>query len=249
MNEDKLKMLLKEEYTENPILNYLFYIQKGKNNLPTPKKLFNKEYNELTYRERNKYFEDYGNWRKRYDLDVIHLNGNLNADTIFSIWMPLKMCLQNSGGYPYSEYGISEKPNKSYPYIPNIIKNIDTYLPYNEWEELYKFVSIALTEVNVMRLPDTKMQKRGEFYDQMPKTLYECYGKGKFAKCFQDIQVKEWVRDQNLTMFFENKISRENIKPLISRMNASDFEWLKNREEIKEMLTNYCMILEMRIGR
>jgi hypothetical protein len=245
---DKLKIMLGKEYTENPIVNFLLYLQKGKDTLPTPKSLFNKKYEELAYKEQNKYHEAYNEWRKKYDLDVIHLNGDLCADTIFSIWMPLKMCLQISATYPYSEHGNNEKPYKSNPYLPNIIKNIDTYLPYNEWEELYKFVSIALTEANVMKLPEEKMQKRGKFYDQMPKTLYECFEGGIFNGCFKDVQVEEWVSQQNLTMFFENNISRENIKPLISRMRASEFEWLKNREEIKEMLTNYNVILDMRIG-
>jgi hypothetical protein len=249
MNEDKLKIILGKEYTENPIVNFLLYSQKGKDTKPTSKKLFNKKYEELTYTERTKYYDATDEWRKKYDLDVRHLKGDLFADTIFSIWMPLKMCLQISATYPYSEHGKNEKPDKSYPYIPNIIKNIDTYLPYNEWEELYKFVSIALTEANVMKLPDRKMQIRGEkFYDQMPRTLYECFKGGIFNEYFKDIQVEEWVINQNLNMFFENNISRENIKPLISRMKASEFEWLKNREEIKEMLTNYFMILEMRIG-
>lgn len=248
MNDNKLKIMLGEKYTENPIVNFLLYLQEGKDALPTPQNIFKKEYGELTYKERIIYQEAKNKWRKKYDLDVIHLNGDLYADTIFSIWMPLKMCLQISDTYPYSKFGNNEKPYKRNPYIPNIIKNIDTYLPYNEWQELYKFVSIALTEVNVMKLPEKNIQVRGRFYDQMPKTLYECFEGGIFNWCFKNIKVEEWVREQNLTMFFESNISRENIKPLISRIKASDFEWIKDREEIREMLTNYYSILKMRIS-
>ncbi|WGG44201.1 hypothetical protein [Rossellomorea sp. DA94] len=247
MDEDKLTVILGDKYTENPIVNFLLYIQKGIGNSPTPKKLYNKKFEELTYKERNKYLKANDEWRKKYDLDVMHLNGDLCADTIFSIWMPLKMCLQNSDAYPYSEHGEYQKPYKSNPYISNIIKNIDTYLPYDKWEELYRFVRIALTKSNVMKLPERIMQERGRlYYDQMPKTLYECFKEGRFSQCFKDIQVEEWVKKQNLTMLFEGVISRGNIKPLISRMKASEYEWIKNREEIKEMLINYCMILEMR---
>lgn len=247
MKEDKLKIILGKEYTNNPIVNFLLYLQKGKDTKPTPKKLFNKEYEELTDKERIKYYEATDEWRKKYDLDVIHLKGDLNADTIFSIWMPLKMCLQISNTYPYSDHGNNEKPYKSYPYIPNIIKNIDTYLPYNKWKDLYEFVSIALTEANVMKLHNRKMQIRGEkFCDQMPKTLYECFEGGIFNEYFKDGKVDEWIRNANLSMFFEGKISRENIKPLIPRMKASEFEWLKNRQEIEQMLKNYCEILKMR---
>lgn len=242
-----MKIILGEKHTRNPIKNFLLYVQQGKENLGTPKTLFNKKYEELSYEEKNKYHETYNQWRKEYDLDVIHLNGDLLADIIFSIWMPLKMCLQISNTYPYSEHGNNEKPYKSYPYIPNIIKNIDTYLPYDDWEELYKFVSIALTKANVMKLPERKMQNRVKFYDQMPKTLYECFEGGELNSCFKNIQVEEWIKKQNLTMFFENNISRENIKPLISRMKASEFEWLKNKADVIEMLKNYNEILEVRM--
>lgn len=193
----------------------------------------------------------YEEWRKKYDLDVIWLDGDLNADTIFSVWIPLKMCLQTSTTYPYSTHGIKEKPYKSNPYLPNIIKNIDAYLPYDEWEELYIFASLAMTKANVMRLPlkGRGMQKgRTDFFDQMPKTLYECFEEGSLHKYFVDTQVDKWIRDENLVMFFENEnISKQFINPLISRMNAYEFEWLEDKNEIVEMLSNYNRILKKRM--
>ncbi len=250
MDENKLKMLLGKEYTENPIVNFQLYWIKGKETCPTPEKLYHKPYEELNYKERSEYERVYDEWRISNDLDVIHLNGDLNADTIFSVWMPLKMCLQSAPTYPYCEQGNDEKPYKGKPYLPNIIKNIDKYLPYNEWKELYKFASLASTKANVMKLPDSGMQNRGKLYfDQMPKTLYECFEEGIYAEYFKKIEITTWVRKQNLIMFFENEeFSRQNIKPLISRMKSSEFEWLKDRAEIKEMLINFNSILEMRMG-
>lgn len=44
MNENILKIILGKEHTENPIVNYLSYLQKGKDISPTSKNLFNKKY-------------------------------------------------------------------------------------------------------------------------------------------------------------------------------------------------------------
>ena len=96
-----------------------------------------------------------------------------------------------------------------------------------------------------MRLPNRQMQKRGTFYlDQMPKTLYECFGKGRFNTYFgSNKAVKIWVEEEKMEMFFDGSISRNNIKPLIPRMQASDFEWLKESDDILKMLVQYNEIL------
>ena len=39
---------------------------------------------------------------------------------------------------------------------------------------------------------------------------------------------------------------KENLKPLIERVNANDVCWLKKEEEINEMLDNYITILKLR---
>lgn len=238
--------MLKGEYSENPLINFLLYKKNANETSPTPEGLFQKKYSELTRFQRAKYCETFDNWRRRNELDVLYLNGDLHADTIFSVWMPLKMCLQVSDTYPYFNQGAKEKPYASNTFISNIIKNIDKYLPFHEWKEFYQFVSLAMTRANVMKLPERNMQSRAKFYDQMPKTLYECFDNGEFSSCFKNISVGSWVADQHLAMFFKSEVSRVDIKPLISNMAASEYKWLTNKEQLLEMFSNYINILKVR---
>ncbi|GGJ29488.1 hypothetical protein GCM10008022_42890 [Paenibacillus hunanensis] len=81
----------------------------------------------------------------------------------------------------------------------------------------------------------------------MPKTLYECFEQGRFNTYFGSTNaVKEWVKQERMEMFFNGSISRNNIKPLISRMQVSDCEWLKESHDILEMLVQYNEILRIR---
>jgi len=189
-------------------------------------------------------------YRALNDTDCKLANGNLMADTIFSLWNPLKMVLEclNPGEkfYKTDKYNI----DKNY-HLRRIINNIDKFLPTsNELvRKLCIFAELVSTRPNVMILPDRKMQSRGNsFLDQMPKTLYECFKDGVFSGYFNndDSIVVNWVIEEKLEVFFDGEIKKENLKPLIERVNANDVCWLKKEEEINEMLDNYITILKLR---
>lgn len=198
-------------------------------------------------------------YRALNDSDCQLTNGNLMADTIFSLWIPMKMSLQCSETYPYKCQG-----NKFYPYkqdgyisktgntinfLTDIQKNLETYLPPNEWEKLYEFAELASTRANVMILPDRKMQSRGIlFLDQMPKTIYECFKGGDLNQYFNNEEslVTEWIQEEKLGLFFDGEIKKENIKPIIEKMEANEVHWLKDKNEISEMLDNFINILKLR---
>lgn len=232
MLDNRLKNIIGDEYTNNSIVNYLRYWSRIQ---PL----------DVTYEK----------WRKENDLDAVWLNGDLHADTIFSVWMPLKMCLQCLAGNRFSRKGIRRTPYKTQEYyddiVINIMENDNPYLPRNDElvEELYQFAELASTRANVMRLPNRKMQVRWKYYDQMPKTLYECFESDTsvFSKHFEsDDAVKEWVKAEKLEMFFDGYTTRDNIKPLIDRMKSSEFQWLEEYEDILEMLKKYNEILRVR---
>ncbi len=119
-------------------------------------------------------------------------------------------------------------------------------------KELYRFAELASTRANVMRLVDSKIQERGDaklkYFDQMPKTLYECFDGGRFSKYFNgNKHVREWVRDEALDMFFiDGERSKDKIKPLIRRMKPYEAEWLNKKAELLEMIKNFNEILEIR---
>lgn len=273
MEENKFKKIIGAEYTDNPIINYLKYWSIGNTTYPTSEKIFREKYEDLLEKNKKWLKIKQDEWRKKYDLDVIWLKGDLKADTIFSVWMPLKMCLQCSATYPYSFKG-----NNCYPYkkdgykgkqgiinfLTDIKTHIDTYLPKGEWLDLYEFAELASTRANVMKLPDRGMQTRGikefnfgkwkvtePFFDQMPRTLYECFEGGEFQKRERayfknDNEVIRWVEDEKLTSFFDEKISRETIKPLIGTMKPSQVKWITEKNELNKMLGNYIDILKIR---
>ncbi|MDR2610240.1 MAG: hypothetical protein LBC58_02160 [Clostridiales Family XIII bacterium] len=213
---------------------------------------------------------------RRYDFDAWCLRKEgepkyLLADTIFSFWMPFKMCLQCLPNNKYKRKGISEAPYKgsdSVEYLKNNIKDLEMIrddigkiLPCdNELVEvLYRFADLNYTRANVMKLPHYVIAKNGGslmnnnrgccYYDQMPPTLYNCFNGRKLSEYFEmdDNKVEEWVKEQSLTIFFsDGEIKAGKIKPIISRFSAADAVWLKEESELIEMLEQYCELLEER---
>lgn len=215
-------------------------------------------------------------YRALNDSDCQLANGNLMADTIFPLWTPLKMSLQSSQSYPYKLQG-----NKFYPYkldsfisnsgniinfLTDIHENLEIYLPRNEWESLYEFAALSLTRANVMILPHRDMQTRGiveynngnretiePFYEQMPRTLFECFDDGEFQNRTKgrnffksNADAINWIREEKLESFFDGEVKKENIKPLIKKVGTNEVCWLKEKEEIDEMLYNFINILKSR---
>lgn len=192
----------------------------------------------------------YDIYRALNDFDCKQAKGNLLADTIFSVWNPLKMVLEylNPGEKFYKEnkYG----SDKNY-YLKKIKNNIDAYLPRGDSlvKELLIFARYAMTRANVMILPSRAMQGRGiKYLDQMPASLYQCFDNGEYHKYFKEIEIEKWIHQEHLEMFFKNgEIEKNNILPLIKRMKASEHEWLSKKDELEEMLHRYNEILEKRL--
>jgi hypothetical protein len=197
-------------------------------------------------------------YRALNDSDCQLTNGNIMADTIFSLWTPLKMSLQCSESYPYKlqgnkfypykQDGFISEPGNSINFLTDIEQNLEIYLQPNKWGKLYELTALSLTRANVMILPDRKMQSRGKFLDQMPKTLYECFNGGVFSGYFnnEDSLAVNWVKEEKLEFFFDGEIKKQNIKPLIEKVVANEVCWLKEEEEIDEMLDNFINILKLR---
>ena len=185
--------------------------------------------------------------RSKVDIDMHWLEGNYFADTIFSLWIPLQSVLgvfnPNRIFYKEGKYG----RDKNF-FLKEILVEIDTLLPYEDElvKELYRFANLASTRANVMKLPNRSMQARGKnWHDQMPKFLYECFFPGEFSKFFKnDQELQEWLQSEKLMMFFKNSdLTRDNILPLISRLEVSECERLTSKEDLFEMLKNYNKLL------
>lgn len=99
---------------------------------------------------------------------------------------------------------------------------------------------------NVMILKDRSMQRRGDkpYYDYMPYFLSECFENGDFSFYFTggDEELKEWIREENLEMFFKDRIEKEAIKDLAGTGNIKKGV----PQDMNFLLDNYIAILEQR---
>lgn len=192
--------------------------------------------------------KEHDEFRKKNDLDCILTNGNLLADTIFSLWIPLRFVLVRINGYDaLKKYG---DINNKIIFWKSILEKeaLNKVLP-KENETVHKLVElykIGQERCNVMILKERWMQSRGKspYYDYMPYFLYECFDKGKFSVCFKEgnAELKEWINCQNLNMFFDGDITKENIIDLSGSGNIK----IGIPKDINYLLDNYINILEKR---
>ena len=222
MDENMMKKYLGDRYSTNHIINFINY-----------------------------WIEGYDKPRALSDLDCLYYDGDLNADTIFSVWTPIKFVLDclnpKEKFYKYNKYG---NPHK---FLFIVKDNLDTLLPRDKEvvQELYRFAELAETRANYFKWPITGINKQryGDDFDQMPPALYKCFPGGKYSSFFDNdaMVLFQWIEDQKLEDFFiGNSIEQKNIRPLISSMNANESKWLKDEIEILEMLKNYNSILQER---
>ena len=83
------------------------------NCLVSLKPIKNKIQNWITYEENKPRIpyeqncEVHHRYRSTHDLDCVLLGGDLRADNIISLWLPLRYCLVEINGYPtLNKYGI-----------------------------------------------------------------------------------------------------------------------------------------------
>lgn len=185
-------------------------------------------------------------FRRMNDLDCILTNGDLCADTIFSLWIPLRFALVRLNGYgKLNRYGdINDKAS----FLSAISDEIILRFLLPEDNEtvilLERLFELGQERCNVMILRDRGMQSRGlaPYYDYMPHFLNDCFV-GAFSRYFRgNDDLKQWIDEQRLNMFFAGEVARENI------LDLSGSGDIKNGvpEDLGFMLKNYISILEER---
>ena len=186
-------------------------------------------------------------FRSKYDLDCVLNDGNLYADTIFSLWLPLRAALVDNNGYlTLNKIG---NINRRHEFLKKIVCEdiLSTLLPYNETTDLLiELFYLGQMKVNTMILPDRKLQIKGkECFDYMPWFLLECFDGGKYNFAFKRISVEDWIENQKMNAFFMgNIISRENIKDLAETGNLRD----NKTKDLSVLFSNYILILKERLS-
>lgn len=193
--------------------------------------------------------ENHDKYRAAHDLDCVLRGGDLKADTIFSLWIPLRFALVRVSGYDKIKEVTGMKLEKSVSFLKALIRddNLEKLLPItNETTRLLSELFYYGQKIeNTMLLPERGLQSRGSepYYDYMPYFLYECFKGGKFYWAFgSDEKVCEWIKEEKLECFFDGDACRENI---IDLAGTGDIK-KGVPDDINYMLKSYISILQKR---
>ena len=115
----------------------------------------------MSYTDNKEIFDEH---RRTHDLDCILSNGNLNADTIVSLWTPLKTVIYDNASrnkeiYEVLELKAGNTIYKKIDVLKKIKENIELILPENEptTRLLTRLFILGQQSCNVMILPDRNM--------------------------------------------------------------------------------------------
>lgn len=191
-------------------------------------------------------------YRKEHDLDCIFTNGNLLADTLFSLWLPLRYTL-NSFEAPrwkwWKDFEVNCLKNKDIclknhnPFIVELETNIQNFLPEDEiTKKLIHLFALGQERCNVIILPHRYWNtKRGgkPYYDYVPHFLHDSFDKYNYET------LVSWVKREKLDGLFDDGIiDKDHIADLAGTGNVC----LHSPREISlpTLLDNYVSVLEQR---
>lgn len=189
-------------------------------------------------------------YRKKNDLDCILTNGNLFADTLFSLWLPLRYTLNYCGCERWKMW-LEKTPSNfkfkdSDKFMRDLLENIELYLP--ECEETLLLVELfkrGRSRENVIILPYRRWNNiRGgaPYYDYIQHFLFDMLNTEdeKFLAAMET-----WIKREHLEMLFLNEnIMKENLIDLwgAGKITSHSPQKLK----VMNLLKNYIAILKKR---
>lgn len=188
------------------------------------------------------------NFRKENDLDCQLTDGNLKADTIISLWLPLRFSLVRLNGY--SNLNKIGNINNKMAFLNEFIKHdLEEFLPVNKpiVVKLSELFRRGMKKENVMILPNRKInceRSSKPYFDYIPHFLHDCFQGGYFGKYFSnDNELDKWIEEEHLKMFFENE---EKSKFKIKDLSGSGSVKNNIPKKVETMLDNYIYVLKAR---
>lgn len=189
-------------------------------------------------------------YRKKNDLDCILTNGNLFADTLFSLWLPLRYTLNYCGCERWKMW-LEKTPSNfkfkdSDKFMKDLLENIELYLP--ECEETLLLVELfkrGRSRENVIILPYRRWNNiRGgaPYYDYVQHFLFDMLNTEdeKFL-----VAMETWIKREHLEMLFLNEnIMKENLIDLWGSGKITSHS--PQKLKVKNLLKNYIAILKKR---
>lgn len=167
-------------------------------------------------------------YRREHDLDCILTGGNLKADTLFSLWLPLRYSLNYFDSPQWIYWKEKEYKANSLSKDRITIKNdndfinalesdIEIFLPphHDLTHKLIRLFELGQTRYNVIILPERSMNSlRGmpPYYDYLPHFLYDLLDTDDLS--YKNAVIK-WIKREYLTILFKGGVvCKENLLDL-----------------------------------
>ena len=199
-------------------------------------------------------WETHNKYRSENDLDCVLLGGDLRADNIFSLWLPLRYSLVEINGYSrLNKIGNINQPIE----FRKVLKgsNLDDLLPPENplVKSLIELFELGQTKANMMLMPKVGINgKRSDkpYYDYTPYFLFECFEGGDFSEHFKgDDDLKQWIIRESLQPLFEKAkgeyvIDKHHLIDLSGTGDIKDGVPAKGKKII--LIKNYISVLRER---
>ncbi len=164
--------------------------------------------NELMYWYHYDYENHSKTYRKTHDRDCLLTGGNLCADTVISLWLPLRYVIMNENSKRWQQITNKSNLKKNKEFLLDLIDHIEVYIPEDSpyLDALSYLFTLGQTRANVMILLDPSWNTdkgSGPYYDYLPHYLYDLMEDDSG-------EIKSWIKDEHLTGFFQNEIVRKD---------------------------------------
>ncbi|MCM1084163.1 MAG: hypothetical protein NC428_11900 [Clostridium sp.] len=196
--------------------------------------------------------KEHDEFRSLHDRDCVLTGGELKADTLFSLWLPLRHTIVRMNDA--EKIKAVGNINRKCDFLRELIKgdNLEKLLP--EKEEVVKKLSIlfelGLCRENVFLLPDRQLncaRARKPYYDYVPVFLLESFPGGAFAHYWNSPEEHlQWIEKEHLEMFFDGEVSPDTIKDLSGSGNVRISLAPEGIDAMECMLDNYSNVLRER---
>lgn len=196
--------------------------------------------------------EVHDEYRRWHDRDCVLAGGDLRADTMFSLWLPLRHTIAgiNDAETIRAVGDISGK----YDFLRDLNKgnNLEKLLPghMSITAKLSTLFELGMGRENVFILPDRRLNSlRGQkpYWDYIPAFLSESFPNGEFVHYWNSPKEHlEWIEREHFQVFFNGDIAPENIKDLSAAGDVRSSLPPRGVQAMENMIANYISILQER---
>ncbi|MCM1087800.1 MAG: hypothetical protein NC419_06560 [Muribaculaceae bacterium] len=208
-----------------------------------------------TYKPGGIYYDNvkaHDEYRRWHDRDCVLAGGDLKADTMFSLWLPLRHTIARIN----DAKTIREVGNLSgkYDFLRDLNKgnNLEKLLPKHMsiTAKISTLFELGMGRENIFILPDRQLNMlrgRGPYWDYIPAFLLASFPNGEFAHYWSSPKEHlEWIEREHFQVFFDGDITPENIKDLSGAGDIKKSLPPKGIEAMEQMLDCYIGILQER---